>query len=95
MTSKILTAIALTASLAASGCATMGTSEFAAPGQYRMGEPHITNEESPMIGNFGYVRGLGFGRVEDFKWHEVYETPRATAKGLKVLENLRNQDYSQ
>lgn len=64
-------------------------------GEYKAGEPHITNEESPMIGNFGYIRGLGFGTIEDFKWHEAYETPRATQKGLDRLEELRAGSYSQ
>jgi len=76
------------------GCTTIGSTEFSTPGSYRQGEPHITNEESPMIGDFGYIRGLGFGRIKDFKWHEVYETPRATQKGLDRLEELRSGDYT-
>jgi len=94
--SRIMVPLAVATSLIANvGCATIGSTEFSTPGSYRQGEPHITNEESLMIGNFGYVRGLGFGRIKDFKWHEVYETPRATQKGLDRLEALRNQDYSQ
>lgn len=93
---RVAIPIAAAGSLASAttGCSTMGTTEFSAPGEYRRGEPHITNEESPMIGNFGYVRGLGFGTVEDFKWHEVYETPRETQRGLDRLDELRSGNYS-
>ena len=90
--------IAIGASLfSSSGCSATGGyqgREFNMPGNIQRGEPHITNEESLMIGNWGYVRNLGFGRVEDFKWHEVYETPRESQIGLDRLYSLRRGDYS-